>query len=218
MRNSLLLAGLGLVLLAAGLSFWAYPLLSDRVPTSWDLAGHVSGYSSRLVAVILGPSIVAFTWILAIVLPAISPRNYRLAGDGADAFYEAIIAVIATFVAMHFVLLHAEIAGIAPPAGVIFGLIGLLFAVIGLLIGRVSKNFFMGIRTPWTLANDEVWRRTNQLGGRFMVVGGLAIVAMSVFPVSWTVGPFVAIILLSALVPVVYSYVLYKRIEGFGSD
>ncbi len=216
MRNSLLLAGLGLVLLAAALSAWAYPQLPPHVPTSWDLAGHASGYSSRLSAVILIPSIAALTWILAIVLPAISPRSYRFAGDAADAFYEAIVAVIAILVAIHFVLLHAEIAGTTPPAGVIFGLIGVLLAAIGLLIGRVSKNFFMGIRTPWTLANDEVWRRTNQLGGRFMVVGGLAIVAMSAFPVAWTVGPFVAIVLLSTLVPVVYSYVLYKRIEGFG--
>jgi uncharacterized membrane protein len=100
MRNSLLLLGLGLVLLAVGLSIWAYPLLPDRVPTSWDLAGHVSAYSSRLSAVVLLPAIAAFTWILAIVLPAISPRGVRFEAS-ADAYYEALAAVLGVLVAMH---------------------------------------------------------------------------------------------------------------------
>lgn len=217
MRNSLLLLMGALLLLAAGLSLWAYPQLPDVVPSHWDLAGHVNGHLPRVVAVALVPAIAALTSVLAVVLPAISPRNYRF--DGAvDAYYEAMTAVLAMLVAVHFVLLRAEIAGKAPPIAVIFALIGLLLAVLGVLVGRVPKNFFMGIRTPWTLANDEVWLRTNRLAGRLMIVGGLAIVALSVLPIVWLVGAFVAIILVAALVPTVYSYALYKRIEGFGSD
>jgi uncharacterized membrane protein len=116
------------------------------------------------------------------------------------------------------VLLRAEIAGTAPSTTVIVGLIGLLLVVIGILIAKVPKNFFMGIRTPWTLASDEVWVRTNRLGGRLMIVGGLAVIALSVFPLSWSVYALIAVILLTVLVPVIYSYALYKRVEGFGSD
>ncbi len=218
MRNSLLLAGLGLVLLAAGLSVWAYPQLPPHVPTHWDLAGHVNGYSSRLFAVVLVPAIAAFTWVLTIVLPAISPRKYRFDGAAANAFYEAMIAVLAVLVAVHYVLLRAELTHTEPPTVVLLGLIGLLLTVIGILIGKVPKNFFMGVRTPWTLASDEVWLQTNRLAGRLSVVGGLAIIVLSVFPLVWTIGPLIAIFLVIALVPVTYSYVLYKRIEGFGSD
>lgn len=215
MRNSLLLVGLGLVLLAVGLSIWAYPQLPDVVPSHWSLAGHVNGYLPRLVAVAIIPAIAVLTAVFAVVLPAISPRNYRF--DGAIiAYYEAMIAVLAMLVAVHFVLLRAEIMGKAPPIGVILGLVGLLLAVLGILSGRVPKNFFMGVRTPWTLANDEVWLRTNRLAGRLMIVGGLAIVVLSLLPPAWMVGAFVAIILVAALVPTVYSYVLYKRIDGFG--
>jgi uncharacterized membrane protein len=217
MRNSLLLVGLGLMLLAVGLSVWAYPLLPEVVPSHWDLAGHVNGYLPRFIAVAIVPAIAVLTSVLAIVLPAISPRNYRF-GGAVNEYYEAMIAVLAMLVAVHFLLLRAEIMGKAPPIALIFALIGLLLAALGVLIGKVPKNFFMGIRTPWTLANDEVWLRTNRLASRLMVVGGLAIVVLSVLPPAWMIGAFVAIILIAALVPIVYSYALYKRIEGFGSD
>jgi immunity protein, SdpI family len=216
MRNSLLLGGLGLVLVAVGLSLWAYPLLPDRVPTHWNLAGHANGYSPRLVAVMLVPAIAAFVLALTGLLPAISPRGFRLNGAAADAYYEAMVAVLAMLVAIHFVVLRAEVTRTAPPTLVIVGLIGLLLVVLGILIGKVPRNFFMGVRTPWTLASDEVWRRTNRLGGRLMIAGGLTTIAVSVLPVSWTIGVLIAVIAVGALVPVVYSYVLYKRIEGFG--
>jgi uncharacterized membrane protein len=217
MRNRLLLAGLGLVLLAAGLSVWAYPMLPSVVPTHWNLAGHVNGYSSRLVAVVIVPAVAALVWVLAAVVPAMSPRGFRF-GAAADAYYEAMLAVLAVLVAVHFVVLRGEMTGTAPPTVVIFGLIGLLFVVIGILMTKVPKNFFMGVRTPWTLANDEVWRKTNQVGGRLLAIGGLVLVVLSIFPPAWTIGAMIAVMVFSALAPVVYSYLLYKRIEGFGSD
>jgi uncharacterized membrane protein len=214
MRNGLLLVGLGLVLAAVGISVWAYPILPAQVPTHWDLAGHVNGYSSRLVAVALVPAMAVVIGMLGIVLPAVSPRGFRFDGT-ATAFHEAMLATIGLLVAIHFLVLRAAITATAPSVGLIFALIGALMVVLGILIGKVPKNFFMGIRTPWTLANDEVWTRTNRLGGRLMILGGVGLTACS--PFGYFAAPaLLAVVLLAAVIPVVYSYVLYRRIEGFG--
>ncbi|MGA7356102.1 MAG: SdpI family protein [Candidatus Cybelea sp.] len=212
MRRWWLVGGLGLVLLAVALSVWAYPALPQRVPTSWSLSGEAAGYSSRLGAVALFPVLAAFIWVLMIVLPAISPRGFRLDAS-LTPFYETCLAVIAVFVAIQGVILRAQIAGTVPSISLIFAFIGVLLAVIGILVGRVSKNFFMGYRTPWTLVSDRVWLRTNALGGRLMVVGGLLLIACSPFT-NVIVAALIAVFAVVVAVPIAYSYVLYRRLEG----
>lgn len=215
-RTTWLVIGIVLALAAVALSFWAYPQLPERVPSHWDWNGNVTANSSRFTAVVLLPAIVVFTWLLMLVLPLISPRGFRL-DQFANAFYEVIIAIIAVFLVIHFVLFRAEIGGSAPPNAMIFAPIGVLLVIIGNLMGKFKKNFFIGVRTPWTLASDEVWLRTNRLGGRLMVIGGLLLIAASSFP-SWAVPALIVVVIAISLVPIVYSYVLYRRIEGFGPN
>jgi uncharacterized membrane protein len=98
----------------------------------------------------------------------------------------------------------------------IFAGVGLLFIVLGNYMGKVRKNFFIGIRTPWTLASDEVWSRTHRLGGRVFVLIGffMFLNAFVRFPAQLLIWSIVVV----ALVPVVYSYVLYRKLEGFSPD
>lgn len=214
-RNRALLVGLLLVLASLALSVWAYPSLPDRVPSHWDIAGNVNGYSSRLFAVSIMPAIVALSWLLMLVLPAISPRGFRLE-QSASAFYGCTLAVTAVLVVMQFVFLRAQMTGAAPSLTLVFASIGVLLAVIGSFLGRLEKNFWMGVRTPWTLASDEVWQRTNRLAGQLFIAGGAATVIASFFPAA-VVPIFIAVITVAALASVIYSYVLYRQIEGFGS-
>ena len=100
-------------------------------------------------------------------------------------------------------------------SSVMFVGIGILFAVIGNLLGKVTRNFFVGIRTPWTLASEEVWNRTHRLAGKLFVVAGLAVVASAFL--GGTIWVMVVATGLASLISVVYSYVLYKRIEGLPS-
>jgi uncharacterized membrane protein len=89
-----------------------------------------------------------------------------------------------------------------------------MFMVIGNYFGKTRKNFFLGIRTPWTLASDEVWGRTHRLAGRLFILQGLIMFAGVLFeiPVAVLLGMVGVIV----VVPVVYSYVVYRRVEGFG--
>jgi uncharacterized membrane protein len=215
-RNRALLIGLLIVLAAVALSAWAYPWLPEHVATHWDLAGNVNGYSSRLFAVALTPGVAVFLWLLMLVLPAISPRGFRLE-ESASAFYTCMLAVLALLVVIHFVLLRAAVTGMAPSLTLVFASIGALFAVIGSFLGRIKKNFWMGVRTPWTLASDVVWQRTNRLAGQLFVAGGIAIVISSFFGTT-AITVLIAVLAVALLVSIVYSYMLYRRIEGFGSD
>ena len=95
--------------------------------------------------------------------------------------------------------------------------LGLLIAGLGNLINSVKPNYFVGIRTPWTLESDVVWRKTHQLGGRMLLAGGLlgAVLALTV-PTPYKVGAFVSVLILVALVPVVYSYVYFRQEKARG--
>jgi uncharacterized membrane protein len=213
-RKATLLLGLVLVLVAVVFSAWAYPSMAGRVPTHWDLAGNVNGYSSRLTAVSIMPIVMAVMWLLILVLPAISPRGYRLEGS-AGAFYGSMLAVLAMMLVVHFVTLRASMGASAPPRILIIAPIGVLLAVLGSFMGKLKKNFFIGVRTPWTLASDEVWLRTNKFAGQLLIAGGIVIVAASFVP-SATIPALIGVIAIVTIAAIGYSYVLYRRLEGFG--
>jgi uncharacterized membrane protein len=209
-----LLLGIILVLAAVAISGRAYPLLADRVPTHWDIAGNPNGYSSRLVASVITPGIMGIVWVFMLLLPAISPRGFRL-GESAGVFYTAMLALIAFSLLMHVMLIRAALTGGRPSMTLLFAALGALLAVIGVLLGKVKKNFWFGVRTPWTLASDEVWRRTNRLAGRLFVAGGIIIVLTS-FAGKIAISVLIAVVSVIAAFSIVYSYVVYRRIEGFG--
>jgi len=215
-RNRALLAATVLLFVGVAMSVWAYPLLPDRVPTHWDIAGNPTAYSSRVVASSLTPGIMGIMWVLLLVLPAISPRGFRL-GESAGAFYTAMLAVITFALLMHVMLIRAALTDGRASIVLLFSAIGVLFIVLGVLISKAKKNFWFGIRTPWALASDEVWARTNRFGGRLMVIGGIVTVLAS-FLGNAMLPALITVIVVIGFAPIVYSYIIYRRIEGFGSE
>ena len=208
--------GIILELVAVGVSAWAYPVLPHRVPTHWDAAGNATAYSSRIVACVLSPAIIGVMWILMLVLPAISPRGFRLE-QSAGVFYTAMLAVIAFSLAMHVMLIRAALTDGRASMMLLFAALGALLAVIGALLGKVKRNFWFGVRTPWTLASDEVWLRTNKLAGQLFVVGGTLVIIASFVP-GVRVVSLMAVVAAIAIGSIVYSYVIYRRVEGFDSE
>jgi immunity protein, SdpI family len=215
-RNRALLAAAVLLVVALAISVWAYPLLPDRVPTHWDIDGNPNAYSSRLVSSILTPGIIGVLWAFMLLLPAISPRGFQL-GESAGVFYTAMLAVIGFSLVMHVMLIRAALTDGRPSMTLLFAAIGILLAIIGMLLGKVKKNFWFGVRTPWTLASDEIWLRTNRLAGRLFVAGGI-IIALASFAGKIAIAVLIGVVSAVAAFSIVYSYVIYRRIEGFGSD
>ncbi|MBV8490241.1 MAG: SdpI family protein, partial [Candidatus Eremiobacteraeota bacterium] len=104
------------------------------------------------------------------------------------------------------------ISGISP--NVLVVLVGALLVLIGNYLPKIRKNFFLGIRTPWTLASDEVWLRTHRFGGWVFTIGGIAIV---IFGLLGSALPMVVVLVAVALAPIAYSFVAYKNLEGFAN-
>lgn len=204
--------GVIVVALVAGLV--AYPRLPNPVPTHWNAAGQPNGYSSPLVGAFLFPAIMLGIYLMFFVLPRIDPRgkNYERFGD-TYIFLRNLIVLYLGFVD------GISLAAVFQPghalnsAWMMVG-IGFLFAAMGNYMPRVRPNWFVGIRTPWTLSSDEVWRATHRLGGQVMFVGGVAIVVIGILfpPLGLAVVAAAAAAL--ALIPTVYSYLLYRRISG----
>ena len=207
---------LGLLLVVAGFAVVlpAYSGLPDPMPSHWNAAGQVNGWLPKFWGAFLIPILMAVMWLIFLVLPRISPRGFEM-----EPFLRAWgvlkVTVLGLMLFLEVLILRATKHSGEISSSVMFVGIGILFAVIGNLLGKVTRNFFVGIRTPWTLASEEVWNRTHRLAGKLFVVAGLAVVASAFL--GGTIWVMVVATGLASLISVVYSYVLYKRIEGLPS-
>jgi uncharacterized membrane protein len=91
--------------------------------------------------------------------------------------------------------------------------VGVMFVVLGNYMPRIRSNWWMGIRTPWTLENEEVWRRTHRFGGRTFVAGGVVTIAASLLLGGRSAWVSLAAMVIAGLSPVVYSYVVWRGVR-----
>ena len=207
---------LGLIII--GLFFivtvFVYPSLPDPMPSHWNATGEIDGTMALPWGAFLLPIVTLSSWFLFLVTVYISPKGFRL-----DKFLPVVgILQLATTLFMLgigvLVLLSAK--GYQINAEYFFGpAMGLLLIVLGNYMSKLRKNFFMGIKTPWTLASDEVWDRTHRLAGKTFVAGGILFFFLPFINKSWYL---VSVILFASLTPVIYSFVIYKQIEGFEQE
>ena len=214
-----------LTLLALGASLYVYEFryadLPDQVPTHWDINFNPDGFTPKdhiLPLFLLLPLVMAGTCVLTLVLPWLSPRHFRV-----DTFRDTYGYIMMLVVALMGYLQVATLWGAMQPEQnkTIFmrfflGGICLFFALLGNVLGKVRRNFWMGVRTPWTLASEPVWTQTHRLAAWLFVAAGLiGFVLVMVLPpgAAWVI--FIAIVV-AALLPVLYSLVLYKRLERQG--
>ncbi len=202
--------GLVIAAVAVAVSLWAYPQLPPTVATHWNVRGVADGFSSRLVAVAIMPLVIIVMTGLFNVLPKLDPRraNYtKFIGT-----YWLIANAVILFILIGHGMIVATGLGYPVKIGRTMPIgVGLLFIVLGNYLTRVEPNWFVGIRTPWTLSSDTVWRKTHRTGGWLMVLGGLVIVTCAFLPPGAFLPLFIAAILIMSVIPIVQSYVLWKR-------
>lgn len=200
-----------MLVLVVAVAVWIYPQLPAQVPTHWDLAGHPDGWSPRFWGVALWPLLMAALALLAWLLPVVSPQQFRM-----TAFlgvYRGLMLVVQAFVLVVGVCVMLAGAGHAVPIPLVTALaVGALFIVLGNYMGKLRKNFFIGIRSPWTLASDAVWERTHRLAGWLFVLAGVAWMVLALTGAARHVWTLVALIVVVAVVPYGYSYVVYRRL------
>lgn len=190
----------------------AFPFLPAVVPIHWDASGQANGYGSKWVATILWPGISLGIYILMRVLTSISPRLGSRSSLAANAqVRQMLIAGIVLFMLIMQIVTTANILGMNVGMTFVLNLaISVLFIFMGNYMGKLRRNFWMGIRTPWTLTSDVVWERTHRLGGWLFVASGLIGIPFSFVPALRLWG-LVALVILSSIFLLIYSYICYRQ-------
>ena len=209
MNRRIAITTLVLTLASVAIGAYFYRALPDPVPTHFDLAGHPNGFTAKPLGVFLPTLLIAPIGLFLAVIPKISPRGWQI-----DSFARAYEVMCLTILGFMFVVgMFAFSAALGRSWSLqhaIVPMVGLLFMVIGNFMGKTRRNFFVGIRTPWTLADDEVWLRTHRMGGPLFVLGGAILMIGGLFGAGERF--LVAVVLTIAFVPVVYSYVIYRQL------
>jgi uncharacterized membrane protein len=199
-----------IVVAAFASSAIVYPRLPDTIPTHWNMDGQPNDWSSRAFGALIAPMLLLFMWGLVYVLPAIDPRGANYAKFG-GAFEAIIDSVMLFLLGMHIMLLRAGLGHPVQMERIVpFGIGGLLI-VIGNLLPRARPNWFVGIRTPWTLSSDRVWEKTHRLGGRLFAAAGVLIAITAIFWAKWAEVVLITLVLFVTAAVLIYSYLEWKR-------
>jgi uncharacterized membrane protein len=209
-----------ITLSAWALSAWLYPGLPDRVPTHWNIQGKVDGWGDKWWATFLMPGIMVLMLVLFVFLPALSPKHFEVSSFRSTYLY-IMVVMTAMFAYLNGVILLAtwqEVNGgnkFIDIGRAMLGGMFLFFALLGNVMGKVRKNFYIGFRLPWTLASDRVWNDTHRLAAWLMVGGGIVgfLLVVAGLPLPWLIG----VLLVTFLIPAVYSFVHYKTLERQGA-
>jgi uncharacterized membrane protein len=195
---------------ALAAAIWAYPRLPEQVATHWNIRGEPDDYSGRFVGAFVMPLVILAVAAVAQVLPKIDPKraNYP---KFLDTYWLLINGILIFMGVVHLAVLGDALGFPVPFRRVMPVALGFLFIVIGNYLGRVQPNWFLGIRTPWTLSSDTVWRKTHRLGAWVFVAAGVLFMASAFAPSVRAGVPLAIIIIALVMTPVVYSLYLWMR-------
>ena len=186
-----------------------YNELPDQLPIHWNLQGEADnfGHKNTLSFIHIG------IYLLLIILPLIDPRksNYKIFEKS---YYRLRLAIILFMGAFNTMVFLSETGHDINLTRVIIVGILLLFMVLGNYMNNLRPNWFIGIRTPWTLDNEEVWRKTHHLASRLFFGFGFIALILSFFLADQILLPLMFWVLISAaIIPAIYSYILYRRFK-----
>ena len=192
---------------------YIYPTLPASVPMHYGINGQVDSYGTKtefltfqVVMIFVGPLV----YLLLKFLPLIDPKKQVKFGEAT--FQKIALGIIIFFSALNIVIMYTTINHGIKIDRLILPLIGLFFAFMGNMMYNIKPNYFAGVRTPWTLESEDNWRATHRLAGKLWFIGGIALtVVLFIIPEAAATIVFMSGALILAFVPIVYSYIYFKK-------
>ena len=183
-----------------------------QLPMHWGLDGKADRIGGKWPALLAPGALMALISLLFYFLPSLEPRARNLERSR-GLYLRGWASVLIICASIQIAVLSAALGWGLRVNHLVVGALGIAFAVIGNQLGKSRRMYMIGIRTPWTLASEEVWIRTHRLGGKLMVAGGLLLFAAALLPLpSGLLGTLlIAVISVAAAVPVVFSYFAWRR-------
>jgi uncharacterized membrane protein len=207
-----LFAGI-LVLIPFAYAAWIYPALPDTIPVHFNVEGKADAWGSR-DSVFIGPSILGFVSILVYLLMAnirkIDPKRYEGADDKVYAQFG--LFMVAFLAVLSLVIIVSSFHQTIPVEQLVFGIMGFAFSIMGIFMPRLKQNYMAGYRLPWTLEDEENWKSTHILGGKYWLYGGL-LQGITAIPLQgkWISITFMIILVVMILGPLIHSFAFFKK-------
>ena len=203
---------IGIVLIPFVYLAFLWNTLPEKVPTHWNYKGEIDRWGDKYSLIGLLFLLPVLTYLLLLIIPKIDPKK-RIGIMGGKYYQLKFIIVLLMSLLSLFIFYLTKNQSISNP-NLIFALIGILIVVMGNYFKVIQPNYFLGIRTPWTLENKEVWKSTHTFASKLWVIGGLVIVlgGLILENDSFSVA-FITLVIVLAVVPMVYSYIKFKEIE-----
>ena len=186
--------------------------LPNKVPMHWNIKGEIDRYGDKSELIIIPILLPLLVYLIFLVVPKIDPKN-KLNTMGSK--LQTIKFLLTTFMSILalFIIYTAKNQTFTNPNYIVL-LIGLLYLILGNYFKTIKANYFIGIRTPWTLENETVWKETHRLGGKMWFIGGLIIIISSLMLEKQT--NFTLFIVISAIItviPIIYSYLKFQNLK-----
>jgi uncharacterized membrane protein len=201
-----------LLIIAAmfGLGAWSWPHVPDRLPVHWNLQGEVDRWGGKFEGLFLLPLITLGLYLLLLIVPLLDPgrRNYQ---NFAKAYGVIRIAMVLFMAFLYGMTILAAFGYEFNSTTVVLGAMSVLFVVLGNFMGKIRPNWFVGVRTPWTLSSKLSWDKTHRLAGWLFVLMGATFALLAGVPTGWMFAVVMTINGLSLLWMVVYSYLVYRH-------
>ena len=198
-----------IILLSFSIGIYLYPEMQLKMASHWNIHGEVDGYMSKFWGLFLMPFVLSGLFLLLLLIPRIDPLKENI--KKFKSYYENFVLIIIIFLFYIYLLTvfwnlgyKFELNKLIIPA------IGLLIYYIGVLIGQAKRNWFVGIRTPWTLSSEKVWDKTHEVGGKlFKLVGVITFVGILFrdYTIYFIIIPSILVVIYTF----VYSYLEYQK-------
>jgi uncharacterized membrane protein len=198
-----------LVLVAVFNAVLWYPSMPDVVVTHWDATGVANGWGPKWLGLFLVPMLIAVMYGFLSIIPYIEVLKQNV--KKFYGYYENFKLILVAFLFAIYATSVAVNAGVAMPFGVvIFVGIGIVMYYAGVMTEHSKRNFFIGMRTPWTLSSDEVWDKTNRLGGLLLKVLGVLAVPLAFDGLQWFL-VWMLLVVLAMIYLGAYSYLEFNK-------
>lgn len=199
-----------MIIISAVASIFFYQKFPETVATHWNIEGVADGFSGRAFAAFFFPGLILALYLMFNFLPLLDPKKERYAQF--VGVYLRFRDIMVFFMVFIYFITGLVNLGYNINVGLwVSGSVGLLFVLIGNYLGKIKRNWFVGIKTPWTLSSEEVWNKTHRFSGKLFIIAGLVMMISGIVPVAFRLPLFIANIVILVFGTFVYSYIVFVQ-------
>jgi uncharacterized membrane protein len=208
-KNKIIIIEFFLLLITLLITIFFWNDLPNKIPIHWNINGEVDGYSNKLSGVLGLYSIPLIFSILYPIFRKIDPKNLKY--EKFEKTWGILnITIFLFFIYLYLTTIFLTLNPIYSIEPFILSGMGIMFIVMGNYMSKIKQNYFIGIKTPWTLNNEDNWNKTHRLAGICFIISGFIFIS-EVFLQTNSIYFLISSILSCAIIPILYSYILYRN-------